>query len=174
MITELTAIVERSGNYYSIFTTEEFDSCFLMGYGYSIEEAKRDFWQSYKEMQSMGAQLPKLHVRFLTYLCGNKSLCYVRKKRNTKRKKRLGLTIKRYKLMEGIAIRDMRNRLKDIEGYVSWFWLSKDYVGMSIRQFYHKLDGKDGDGFTAEEAAKVKEGLLEVAEKIRICAERIK
>lgn len=71
-------------------------------------------------------------------------------------------------------ITDMRNRLKEIELYISWMWLNKNHVGMSIRQFYHKLDGKDGDGFTAEEAAKVKEGLLEVAEKIRICAERIK
>lgn len=71
-------------------------------------------------------------------------------------------------------ITDMRNRFKEIELYISWMWLNKKHVGMSIRQFYHKLDGKDGDGFTAEEAAKVKEGLLEVAEKIRICAERIK
>lgn len=173
MITELTAIVERSGNYYSIFAIEEVDSWFLMGYGYSIEEAKRDFWQSYKEFQAMGAQLPKLHVRFLTYLCGNKTLRYVRRKRKTKSKKGLGLTLKRYKLMEGVVIRDMRNRLKDIEQYISWMWLSKNYVGMSVRQFYHKLDGKDGDGFTAEEAAKIKEGLLDIAEKFKYCAEKI-
>lgn len=174
MITEVTAIVERSGNYYSIFTTEDFDSCFLMGYGYSIEEAKRDFWQSYKELQTMGAQLPKLHVRFLTYLCGNKTLRYVRRKRSVKSKKILGLTLKRYKLMEGIAIRDMRNRLKDIELYISWRSLSQDYVGMGVRQFYHKLNGEDGDGFTAEEAAKVKEGLLDIAERIKVSAEKIK
>ena len=65
------AYVERnSTGYYSIFAKESFHNFYLAGYGYSLQNAKEDFWTSYKEMKEMENDVPEIEVQFLTFLCG--------------------------------------------------------------------------------------------------------
>lgn len=67
------AIVERnSRGFYSIFAKESFPHFILLGYGKSLQEAKKDFWAFYNEMKEMYEDTPEIEVVFLTYLCGKK------------------------------------------------------------------------------------------------------
>lgn len=49
---EIAAIIERNGNgYYQISSDDEVRGCCFGGYGYSVDEAKADFYKSIEEMK---------------------------------------------------------------------------------------------------------------------------
>jgi hypothetical protein len=59
---KVTAIIERvhTGNY-SIYTLEEFDGFGLFGYGDTVQEAKEDFFDAYKEFkEEMPEKVPEI------------------------------------------------------------------------------------------------------------------
>lgn len=60
---KITALIERnSNNYYQISCDSEICNCCLGGYGYSVEEAKKDFFESIAEAKAIiaerGEELP--------------------------------------------------------------------------------------------------------------------
>lgn len=71
----------------------------------------------------------------------------------------------------------MRKKLDDIDLNLSWGEFAHDYFDRSASWFYNKFNGIDGNGgkggFTDEEVARFKEGLLDLAERIRIAAEKL-
>lgn len=70
---KIHAYIERnSKGYYSIFTKESLPNVFLAGYGYSPQEAIKDFWKSYEDIKGMQENVPAIEVVFLYYLCGKK------------------------------------------------------------------------------------------------------
>lgn len=51
---KITAIVERNDNgYYQISSDDEIMGCCFGGYGYSVNEAKEDFFKSIEEMKDI-------------------------------------------------------------------------------------------------------------------------
>lgn len=71
----------------------------------------------------------------------------------------------------------MKQLMNDILIEISWREIATQYFGKSSSWFYHKMDGIDGNGgeggFTAEEAAKLKDSLYDLAERIKKCADKI-
>lgn len=86
--------------------------------------------------------------------------------------------------MENVATRqgkmlvsDVKQRLSDIIMKITWREIAHDYFGKSASWLYHKLDGINGmgapGGFTPSELAQLKEGLIDLSEKIRAAADRL-
>lgn len=68
-------------------------------------------------------------------------------------------------------ITDAKSRLSDILLEISWREIARSYFGKSSSWLYHKLDGiksdgSKGGGFTPDEAAKLKESLLDLSNRI--------
>lgn len=60
---KITGIIERNdNNYYQISSDDEIMNCCFGGYGYSVEEAKKDFYESIEEakhiIEERGDTLP--------------------------------------------------------------------------------------------------------------------
>lgn len=72
----------------------------------------------------------------------------------------------------------MKAELEDILLAISWADLSKTYFGKSNSWLYHKLDGIDGNKkpteFSEEEKYTLKGALVDLSERIRRAADRIK
>lgn len=64
--------------------------------------------------------------------------------------------------------------LQDILLAISWSDLSKTYFGKSNSWLYHKLDGLNGIQFTDEEKQTLKGALVDLADRIRRAADKIK
>ncbi len=76
-----------------------------------------------------------------------------------------------------MVITDMKSKLKDILMVVSWRELANQYFHKSSSWFYHKMDGRDGNGkptsFSPEEALQLKGALIDLSNRIRIAADSI-
>lgn len=76
-----------------------------------------------------------------------------------------------------MRIRDMRPRFNDVEDFICWGEIASEYFQRSASWFYHKLNGRDGngkpDGFTPEEAELLRGAFIDIAEKLRRAADRI-
>lgn len=64
--------------------------------------------------------------------------------------------------------------LQDILLAISWSDLSKTYFGKSNSWLYHKLDGLNGIQFTDKEKQTLKGALVDLADRIRRAADKIK
>lgn len=54
---KITAIIERNdNNYYQISSDDEIMDCCFGGYGYSVDEAKQDFYRSIEEAKEIVAE----------------------------------------------------------------------------------------------------------------------
>ena len=54
---KITAIIERNdNNYYQISSDDEIMDCCFGGYGYSVDEAKKDFYRSIEEAKEIVAE----------------------------------------------------------------------------------------------------------------------
>ena len=71
----------------------------------------------------------------------------------------------------------MYQQLDDIEEFISWGCLAKEYFDKSASWFYHKMDGRDGNGkpteFNYEERVQLRGALCDIADRIRRAAETI-
>lgn len=71
----------------------------------------------------------------------------------------------------------LRTSMYDVLTDVSWAHISRDYFGKSSSWFYHKMDGRDGNGnptdFSAEEREVIKGALVDLSEKIRKAADKL-
>ena len=71
----------------------------------------------------------------------------------------------------------VKQLLSDIYMKITWREIASDYFGKSPSWLYHKLDGIDGNGgrggFTKEELSTLKMALVDLADKIRIAANRL-
>lgn len=78
---------------------------------------------------------------------------------------------------EKVLVSDVKHRLSDIIMKITWREIAHDYFGKSASWLYHKLDGINGmgapGGFTEAEIKQLKEGLLDLSEKIRVASERL-
>lgn len=67
--------------------------------------------------------------------------------------------------------------LEDIDEFVTWGDIAKEYFDKSASWFYHKMDGRDGNGkpteFNMSERAQLKGALCDLANRIRRAADRI-
>ena len=76
-----------------------------------------------------------------------------------------------------VMISDMKKKIKDIQMAISWRDFANTYFQRSSSWFYHKMDGIDGNGgkggFNQEEAKTMRDALLDLSERLRICAESI-
>lgn len=72
----------------------------------------------------------------------------------------------------------MKAQLYDLLISISWADLSKRYFGKSGSWLYHKLDGIDGNGkpteFSETEKYQLKGALVDLSNRIRVCADNIK
>lgn len=72
---------------------------------------------------------------------------------------------------------DVKQRLSDIIMKITWREVAHDYFHKSASWLYHKLDGINGmgapGGFTESELLQLKEGLIDLSEKIRAAADRL-
>ena len=71
----------------------------------------------------------------------------------------------------------MKQQMYDILLAISWGNLAKTYFTKSASWFYHKMDGRDGNGkpteFNLEERAELKEALVDLSNRIRRAADSI-
>lgn len=71
----------------------------------------------------------------------------------------------------------MKMKLWDIIVDVSWANISKKYFGRSRSWLSKKMLGKNSNGgdadFTEEEKEKLKSALLDLSERIKVCANKI-
>ncbi len=71
----------------------------------------------------------------------------------------------------------MRQMIDDIDLFISWGTLSREYFGKSASWIYHKLDGIDGNGgkggFTPEEMQLFKGALCDLSDRIRRVADKL-
>lgn len=71
----------------------------------------------------------------------------------------------------------VKGQLYDLLVSISWADLSKRYFGKSGSWLYHKLDGVDGNKkpttFTEEEKQLLKGALCDLANRIRLAADKI-
>ena len=71
----------------------------------------------------------------------------------------------------------MKTQMDDILVSISWGNLARTYFDKSASWFYHKMDGRDGNGkpteFNVEERAQLKEALLDLSARIRRAADNI-
>ena len=78
---------------------------------------------------------------------------------------------------EKVLVSDVKQRLSDIIMKITWREVAHDYFGKSASWLYHKLDGINGmgapGGFTESELHQLKEGLIDLSEKIRAAADRL-
>ena len=76
-----------------------------------------------------------------------------------------------------VLVTDVKQRLFDIIMKITWREVAHDYFGKSANWLYHKLYGINGmgapGGFTESELCQLKEGLIDLSEKIRATAERL-
>lgn len=74
-------------------------------------------------------------------------------------------------------ITDMYQRLEDISVEISWREIANRYFGESSSWLYPKLNGRssngDPDGFTPEEAERLRGALCDLSDRIRKAADRI-
>lgn len=81
------------------------------------------------------------------------------------------------KRQEKVLVSDVKQRLSDIIMKITWREVAHDYFGKSASWLYHKLDGINGmgapGGFTESELHQLKEGLIDLSEKIRAAADRL-
>ena len=74
-------------------------------------------------------------------------------------------------------IPDVKSKVSDILVAISWREIARTYFGKSSSWLYHKLDGIDGNGraggFTPEEAAQLKDALVDLSDRIRRAADAI-
>ena len=69
--------------------------------------------------------------------------------------------------------------LDDIYNMITWGDFAKEYFsGHSVSWFYNKMRGVDGNGgqgaFSSDELEQLKGGLVELADRIRAAADKIK
>lgn len=78
---------------------------------------------------------------------------------------------------KGQTISDMKSRLQDILVTVSWREIAREYFGKSASWLYHKMDGIDGNGgkggFTEQEAEIMRGALIDLSNRLRVCADKI-
>lgn len=71
----------------------------------------------------------------------------------------------------------MKHKMQDILVSISWGKLAHTYFDKSASWFYHKMDGRDGNGnpteFNLEERIKLKGALCDLADRIRRAADQI-
>lgn len=71
----------------------------------------------------------------------------------------------------------VKQRLADIAMKITWREVAHDYFGRSSSWLYHKLDGIDGNGgpggFSPEELQTLKDGLMDLSDRIRTAADRL-
>lgn len=71
----------------------------------------------------------------------------------------------------------MKQQMDDILLAISWGNLAKTYFTKSASWFYHKMDGRDGNGkpteFNLEERAELKGALVDLSNRIRRSADSI-
>lgn len=71
----------------------------------------------------------------------------------------------------------MYQQLDDIDEHVSWGAIANEYFDKSASWFYHKLEGRDGNGkpteFSYEERVRLKGALCDIADRIRRAADTI-
>lgn len=71
----------------------------------------------------------------------------------------------------------MYHQLEDIEEFLTWGMVAREYFEKSASWFYHKMDGRDGNGkpteFSLEERAQLKGALCDIADRIRRAADTI-
>ena len=70
----------------------------------------------------------------------------------------------------------MKKKMSDILLYVSWAKLSENYFGKSRSWLYHKLDGMNNgkpDEFNESEKETLRNALLDLADRISLCANTI-
>ncbi len=76
-----------------------------------------------------------------------------------------------------LTISDMKSRLQDILVTVSWREIAREYFGKSASWLYHKMDGIDGNGgkggFTEQEAEIMRGALIDLSNRLRVCADKI-
>ena len=81
------------------------------------------------------------------------------------------------KRQEKVLVSDVKQRLSDIIMRITWREVAHDYFGKSASWLYHKLDGINGmgapGGFTESELHQLKDGLIDLSEKIRAAADRL-
>lgn len=72
---------------------------------------------------------------------------------------------------------DAKTKLSDILITVSWREIARRYFGKSSSWLYHKMGGIDGNGnkggFSSEETETLRNGLYDLAERIRKAAEKL-
>lgn len=72
----------------------------------------------------------------------------------------------------------MKQQLSDILLDISWARLSINYFGKSRSWLHQKLDGKNSNGgaggFTEDERAQLYGALVDLSNRIRVAAEKIK
>lgn len=82
--------------------------------------------------------------------------------------------------MEGIATKrvTMKSQLSDIILDITWSKVAKKYFGKSAGWFFQKMNGINNYDkeieFTEEEKEQLKNGLLDLASRIALTAEKIK
>lgn len=71
----------------------------------------------------------------------------------------------------------MKEKMDDILTALSWGDLARTYFTKSASWFYHKMDGRDGNGkpteFNSEERAQLKGALVDLSNRIRRAADTI-
>ena len=67
--------------------------------------------------------------------------------------------------------------LEDIDEFITWGDLARTYFDKSASWFYHKMDGRDGNGkpteFNLSERVQLKGALCDLADRIRRASDRI-
>jgi hypothetical protein len=76
-----------------------------------------------------------------------------------------------------IRMTPTKAKLKDILLMVIWGKISNQYFSRSSSWFYNKMNGRDGNGgegtFTDEEVEILKGALIDLADRIRKCADSL-
>lgn len=71
----------------------------------------------------------------------------------------------------------MYQQLEDIDEFITWGDIARVYFDKSASWFYHKMDGRDGNGkpteFNIEERIRLKGALCDIASRIRSAADSI-
>lgn len=139
--------IERAdANSFSAYTDAEFDGFGLAGYGSTAEEAKKDFLEAYNEARDM-FNCPELAFEWQDDL---------KKTMNQETPKQ---------------------KLKDILLDINISKIANRYFNRSSSWLYHKLDRIDGncgvDDFSAEELKTLKNGLIDLADRIKCAADKL-
>ena len=72
---------------------------------------------------------------------------------------------------------ELPSKVRELGWFIKWGAISKEYLGFSRSWIYQRLGGYDGNGneceFTPGQKEKLKEALLDLAQKITEAAEEI-